>query len=206
MQGGFSFVELIGVLAILAILAVLIAPRIMNRANPARAVGAKYQARVDQVLASVQVIKSAAAQHCAQFGTLASRNGTPFPVAASYDGYDAILISEQLLDQPFAVRLGTRATVRLVNIGGRSFSGRLGFVDGEYDLTARGARGIARPSYVLEAVISGVPEDEAKALNDALDGPALGANPGEDDARGQVTYRGGDPSQPREVHIYITHH
>ena len=48
-------------------------------------------------------------------------------------------------------------------------------------------------------------EKEAKALNDGLDGPALGANPGEDDSRGMVTYRGGDPAQPREVHIYITH-
>ena len=24
-------------------------------------------------------------------------------------------------------------------------------------------------------------------------------------SRGKVTYRGGDPAQPREVHIYITH-
>ena len=48
-------------------------------------------------------------------------------------------------------------------------------------------------------------EKEARALNDALDGPGLGANPGEDDTRGKVTYRGGDAAQPREVHIYITH-
>jgi hypothetical protein len=64
---------------------------------------------------------------------------------------------------------------------------------------------MAGTSYVLEAVISGVTENEAKALNDGLDGPALGANLGEDDSRGKVTYRGGDPAKPREVHIYITH-
>ena len=64
---------------------------------------------------------------------------------------------------------------------------------------------MAGASYVLEAVISGVTENEARALNDALDGPALGANPGEDDTRGKVTYRGGEPAQPRDVHIYITH-
>ncbi len=204
-RGGFSFVELIGVLAILVILAVLIVPRISNRAKPARTVGAVNQAQVDQVLASVQAIKTAAAQHCARFGSLASRNGTPFPVAGSYDRYDAILLSEQLLDQPFRVRLGTGATVRLLNVSGRSVSTGLGFVEGAFDAGGRGAGGVAGASYVLEAVIWGVSEKEAKALNDALDGPALGANPGGDDSRGQVTYRGGDPAQPREVHIYITH-
>jgi hypothetical protein len=161
-RGGFSFVELIGALAILVILAALIVPRVANRANPARVVGAVNQARVDQVLASVQAIKTAAAQHCARFGSLASRNGTPFPVVASYDNYDAILLSEQLLDRPFGASLGTGATVRLVNVSGRSFSSRLGFVEGAYDLDGRGAGGVAGASYVLEAVISGVTEQEAR--------------------------------------------
>jgi hypothetical protein len=53
--------------------------------------------------------------------------------------------------------------------------------------------------------MQGVTEEEAQALNDALNGRNLGADPGEDDARGKVTYRGGAPAQPREVHIYITH-
>ena len=59
----------------------LIVPRISHRANPARAVGAVNQAQVDQVLASVQAVKAAAEQHRARFGSLASRNGTPFDVA-----------------------------------------------------------------------------------------------------------------------------
>jgi prepilin-type N-terminal cleavage/methylation domain-containing protein len=202
-RGGFSFIELIGVLAILAILAALLLPRITNRANPARVVGAVNQAQVAQVLASIQAIKTAAAEHHARFGSLASRNGTPFAVPANYDHYDSILLSEQLLDRPFQARLGTGATVRLVNVSGRSVAHSVGFADGAYDLDGRGA-GLAGASYVLEAVISGVSENEARALNDALDGPALGANPGEDDFRGQVTYRGGGPAQPREVHIYIT--
>jgi hypothetical protein len=196
---------LIGVLAVLAILACLVLPRISHQANPARVAGAVNQAQVDQVLVSVQAIKTAAAEHCARFGSLASRNGTPFAVPASFDRYDALLLSEQLLDQPFGVRLGTGATVRLLNVSGRSFGGSLGFVEGAYDLDGRGAGGMAGTSYVLEAVIAGVTENEAKALNDGLDGPALGANLGEDDSRGKVTYRGGDPAKPREVHIYITH-
>ena len=157
---------------------------------------------MDQVLASVRAIKTAAAEHCARFGSLASRNGTPFAVPASFDHYDSVLLSEQLLDRPFEARLGTSTTVRLLNVSGHSFEPSVGFVDGAYDLDGHGA-GLAGASYVLEAVISGVSETEAKALNDALDGPALGANPGEDDSRGQFTYRGGDPARAREVHIYI---
>ena len=60
-------------------------------------------------------------------------------------------------------------------------------------------------TYFLEAVILGVTEKGGKALNNGLDGPALGANPGEDDSRGKVTYRGDDPAKPREMHIFITH-
>ena len=58
---------------------------------------------------------------------------------------------------------------------------------------------------VIDAFCRASGQPFARALNDGLDGPALGADPGEDDSRGQVTYRGGDPAQPREVYIYITH-
>ncbi|HEY5909595.1 MAG TPA: type II secretion system protein [Verrucomicrobiae bacterium] len=199
-QRAFSLVELIGVLAILTILAVLVIPRISNRANTARIAGSVDQARVQQALASVQAVKTAATEHCAKFGTLASRNGTPLAVSASYDKYDAILLSEQLLDQPFSVRLGTGATVRLVKATGRSLSSRQGIGGG----ASAGGGAAPEGAYLLEAVIFGVPEREAKALNDALDGPSLGAEPGEDDSQGRVTYRGGDPGTPREVYISIT--
>jgi hypothetical protein len=204
-RGGFSFVELIGVLAVLAILACLLLPRVMNQASPARTLGAVNQSRVNVVLANVQAIKSAAAQHCARFGSLASRNGTSFTVAASYDNYDAILLAEQLLDRPFWGRLGSSGTIRLLKVHHSSWAGRLGFVEGEYDLDGNGGNDVAGAAYVLEAVLRGITDQDARALNDALDGPALGANPGEDDSRGRVTYRGGDPANLREVHIYIMH-
>lgn len=194
-RAGFSLVELIGVLAILVIRGVLIIPRILNRGGTVHAAGAANQAQVDQVLASVQAIKAAAAQHCARFGSLVSRNGTPFTVSGSYHKYDSVLLSEQLLDRPFRVRLGAGATVRLVHVAG----------GGAFDLDGRGARGIAGVGYVLEVVIPGLSEDEARALNDGLDGPGLGANPGEEDTRGKVTYHGGGPGEPPEVHIDIMH-
>ncbi len=198
-------IELIGVVAVLVIIGALLLPRVMKLASPARTVAEVNQARVAEALASVQAVGTAATEHCARFGSLASRNGAPFPVPTVYDRFDEVLVSEQLLDRPFAVRLGSGATLRLVNVSGLSAATRVDGAGGAYDLNGRGANGITGASFVLEAVVSGVTDAEAKALNDGLDGPALGARPGEDDCRGKVTYRGGEPAQPREVHIHITH-
>ena len=202
-RAAFSLVELIGVLAILVILASLIIPRISKQATVTRGVQAVRGAQILQVLTAVQALKTAATEHCARFGSLASRNGTPFAVATSYDNYDSILLSEQLLERPFAVRLGTRAVVRLVNVSGLSAANLAAGSAGVYYPDGGGPAGTAGASYLLEAVISGVAESEARALNDALDGPGLGANPGEGDRRGSVTYQGGTPADSREVHICI---
>jgi type II secretory pathway pseudopilin PulG len=202
-RAAFSLVELIGVLAVLVILASLIVPRISKQAAVTRSVQAVSGAQLQQVLTAVQAIKTAATEHCARFGSLASQNGTPFAVATSYDNYDSILLSEQLLDRPFAVKLGTRAVVRLVNVSGLLAASRAAGAAGVYYPEGGGASGSSGASYLLEAVISGVPDSDAKALNDVLDGPGLGANPGEDDRRGSVTYRGGNPDNLREVHISI---
>jgi len=201
----FSAIELIGVLAILCILATLLLPRVWKPAQIGDTVGAVNAAHIQQVLANLQAIKTAATEHCARFGSLASRNGTPFPVPASYDKYDGILLSEQLLERPFAVSLGRGATIRLVNVSRLSASSRVDSFGGAYDLDGRGANSVTGAGFVLEAVVTGVTEAEAKALNDALDGFALGAGPGEDDLRGRVIYRGGDPGALRELHIYLTH-
>jgi hypothetical protein len=201
----FSAIELIGLLAVLVILATLILPRVWQPARIGTTIAAVNQAHIQQVVANLQALKTAVTEHRARFGSLASRNGTPFAVPASYDRYDTILLAEQLLDRPFAVNLGSGASVRLVNVSGLSTSSRVDSFGGAYDLDGRGANAISGAAFALETVISGVTEAEAKALNDALDGPALGAAPGEDDLRGRVIYRGGNPRTPRELHIYVTH-
>jgi len=53
-------------------------------------------------------------------------------------------------------------------------------------------------------VIFGVTDADAKALNDRLDGAALGPEPQGNDLRGQAIWNGGPPDASREVHIYIT--
>ena len=202
----FSLIELIGILAVLVIVASLLLPRILHSSKTVRVVEGVNNARVADALAAVRAVQTAAVEHYARFGSLASRSGVAFPVAASYDKYDAILLSEQLLDRPFAVKLGSGAIVRLVNVSALSASTGVDGSGGAYDLDGRGNNSISGASHVLEAVVSGVTEPEAKALNDGLDGPALGASLGEADRRGRVAYAAFPQGALGQVCIYIIHH
>ena len=204
-RAGLALIELIGVLAVLVILVALLLPQLSRRKTTATVVASVNEARIAEVLLGVQALKAAATEHCARFGSLASRSGTPFPVSGTYENYDAVLVSEQILERPFAIKLGAGGTVRLVNASGLTASSRVDGTGGAYDLEGRGANSVTGAAGVLEVLVRGVSEGEAKALNDGLDGPALGAREGEDDFRGRVTYRRGPPGEPREVHIYITH-
>src|ERR1041384_6386781 len=118
---------------------------------------------------------------------------------------DLVLLSEGLLDRPFAVTMGTKALLRLADVSGLSATTVVDGVGGAYDLDGGGKNDVVGAAYVVEIVISGVTEAEAKAVNDRLDGSALGAKPSGNDLLGRVTSRQPTPGSPREVHIYITH-
>jgi hypothetical protein len=206
---GVSLIELIGVLAVLAIVAGLLLPRILKPVSHAESGSqAVNLARVDEALMNLEAVRSATAEHCARFRSLASRSETPVPVAGSLDHFDGILLSEGLLDKPFNVRLGSSAQVRLVNISRLSAATPVDARNGAYDLSGHGRNDLAVATYVVEAVLFGVSAAEARALNDRLDGPSLGAKDGESadmDIRGKVVYVPTPPGDKREVHIYIMH-
>jgi hypothetical protein len=101
--------------------------------------------------------------------------------------------------------MGTNASVRLVNVSGLSSGSAVDGVNGAYDLRGDGRNDVVGASFVLEAVIPAVTEAEARALNDRLDGPPLGAGPGADDLRGRVVYRRAGPGGHTELHIHIMH-
>jgi hypothetical protein len=197
------------VLAILVILASLILPRVLWEVTRPEAGPALSLAGVDEALIDLEGIKNATVEHCARFRTLNSKNGMPLEVPASYDHFDSVLLSEGLLDKPFGARVGASgsgALIRLVNVSRLSAATPVDGHNGAYDLAGRRRNDLAGASHVVEAVFFGLSEAEAKALNERLDGPALGANTDSSDTRGRVVYAA--PAAVGalcEVHVYITH-
>jgi type II secretory pathway pseudopilin PulG len=196
----FALIEIIGVLAILVILTCLLLPQISKRVkNVARSNEAAQDARVADTLVAIQSLKAAVQGHYAQFGTLG-------PLAATTqngDSYDALLLRKGFLDRPFTAKVGTHALIRILDVSGLSAAAPGNGAPGAYDLNGDGQNDIVRERYVVEAVIFGVTDADAKALNDQLDGPPLGADAQGNDLRGQVIWNGAPPHAPREVHIYI---
>jgi prepilin-type N-terminal cleavage/methylation domain-containing protein len=192
----FTLIELIGVLAVIAILASLLIPKIFEAIN---------SARISHAVTSCHTIKTAVVQHYAKFNAFASSNGVAFAVPGTYDEYDAILLAEGLIDKLFITKLGTNATIRLTAVSGLTANTSVDASNGAYDLDGDGKNNVVGAGYVVEAVIFDVAETDAMDLNDRIDGPALAGNPGGNDFLGRVIYHHGTPSQPLDVHIYLTH-
>ena len=201
---GFGALELISVLAILAILTALVLPRVLRTTPPAQIPQTVNEAHITQALAELQALEPAIAAHVAQSGSLASRNGTPLAFSDSYDNFGQVLLSEGVIERPFWFNLGTNTTLRLVKLASVSSGTQFDALNGLYDLDGDGHNDMVGAAFVLEATIAGVHEVEASALNDRLDGPRLGARPGENDLVGRVVYLVAGPDGVTTVHIYIT--
>src|SRR5689334_24360787 len=114
---GFGAMELISVLAILAILTVLVLPRVLKITQTTQAASQTVNdAHLTQVFAQIHSLEPAIAAHLAQFGSLASLNGTPLNFPETYDNFGQVLLSEGLIERPFELKLGNNATLRLVKI------------------------------------------------------------------------------------------
>jgi len=202
-QRGFSAVELIGALAILVILTALLLPRISRKANTADVIETVNTGHVIETVVAIQSLQTAVTAHIAQSGSLASQNGSPLGFAQTYDAFGQVLLSEGLIEKPFAVRLSTNAMVRLVKATGLSPTSAIELSNGAYDLDGDGKNDVVGAAFVVEAVLPGVKLVEARALNEQLDGPRLGENANEDDLLGRVVYRKPGAQGRTEVHIYI---
>lgn len=195
----FTLIEMIGVLAIFAILASLLFPKVFDAIN---------NARISNALLSLQTVKTAVIEHNGKFSALNSVNGTnlPVPPSGAYTNYDGVLVAEGFLEKPFAVKLGTSATIQLVDISALASTTTPDGSNGAYDLNGDGNNNVVG-AYLIEAVIFGVLQSDARALNDRLDGTSLGESGGSNqDFLGRVIYHK-PPGQGTlyEVHIYITH-
>jgi prepilin-type N-terminal cleavage/methylation domain-containing protein len=189
---GFTLIEMIGVLAVIAILAALLIPKVFSAIN---------SARVNGVTVNIDTVKTAVVDHYGKYGSFDQLNGTTqltIPGTGIYTGYDTnVLMIEGLLDKPFVAAISTNATIELCqNSTTLHDNGNAGYqLDGVNIATTNA-------TYVLEAKLMGVTAQDAKDLNDRIDGTSLGSALGSADIKGRVEYAG---SFPTTVYIYLTH-
>jgi type II secretory pathway pseudopilin PulG len=195
----FTLIETVGALAVIAILSSLLVPTTFQAITNARAASA---------LVDYRSLKTAVVGHYGKFLSLASNNGAGLSVAPSapYTNYNGVLLAEGMLEKPFGSKLGTGAMVQLVNISGLSASTSPDGSNGAYDLSGTGKNDVTG-GCLVEAVIFGVSQADARALNNSLDGPDLGEPGSSDhDFLGRVIYaRPHGGGTLFEVHIYVLH-
>lgn len=185
----FTLLEVMGVLVVIGVLTALLFPTIL---------GAIRSAAVTQTAASLNSLKAACASHAAQFGGLATDGSASPPAPIALDGsdpraaqFDKVLLWESLLDSPFAPKIGdginSPTNIHVQIVSALSPSTVPTQDNSAYDLDGTGVNettGVA----VVEAVITGVSLEDAKALNDVLDGNSLGLDTSGNDLRGRVKY------------------
>jgi prepilin-type N-terminal cleavage/methylation domain-containing protein len=189
----FTLIEMIGVLAVIAILASLLIPKVFSAIS---------QARVNGVTISTDTVKTALVDHYGRYGNFDQLFGTNSAAVTFnngiFSGYDTnILIVEGLLDKPYIAAISTNATIQLCQGGHENGNALNG-----YQL-AGPAQGITtNAQYVLEAKLMGVSQQDAKDLNDRIDGTPLGAAVGVADNVGRVEYT--LSGNTATVYIYLT--
>jgi prepilin-type N-terminal cleavage/methylation domain-containing protein len=194
----FTLIEMIGVLAVIAILAAVLIPKVFQAIN---------DSRVNNAAVTYNTVKTAISDHYAKFGSLPSENNVVFSVgSAQANAYDRVLLREGFLDKPFDVKIGsiTGGISNHVEIVS-ALAGNVGpdTSNAAYALGGIATTNDATGSVVVQAVIPGCTVNDAKDLNDRLDGAALGAAIGSDDTLGRVKYA--NSTSNTTVYMYLTH-
>jgi prepilin-type N-terminal cleavage/methylation domain-containing protein len=185
----FTLIEVIGALTVIAILASLLLPIIF---------GAIRSAAVNQTAASINSVRTACAAHSALSAGLATDASISPPTLIALDGsdprasqFDKVLVLESILDGLFSPKIGDSllgpTNTRVQIVAGLSSSTAVTQDNAAYNLDGTGVNE-ASGAAVIEAVITGVSLEDAKALNDLLDGASLGADLTGNDFLGRVKY------------------
>jgi type II secretory pathway pseudopilin PulG len=206
-------IEMIGVLAIIAILAVIVVPKVFSTIA---------SSRVTSTVASINAVRSSLTEFCGRFGTI--------PITGNNSRIDDLLVTANLLDNRFVVKIGTQpgatlatgatwsnATGAWVAAGGNSQTGQSRIVcltsntnnpstaNGANFRLSGGATNLPAGSRVVSAVIVGVPITEARNLSLSIDGEPLStttAQAATADNNGKVVYAAGATTT---VYVYLAH-
>lgn len=212
-QRAFTLVEMIGVLAIIAILASLLIPRVFQ------AIG---DSKISAAASSCNSIKAAVNEYYGKYGLLAGPQGAPLP-AAEWTGnifpdWDLkSLVAEGVAEKPFSVRIGngkigsadSGSHLRLIQISAndKDTDPSADIDSGAYNLDGSSTNlNDVTGTLIVEAVIEEVDAQDAKALNDRIDGPNLGATiVMTNDWAGRVKYDVPDANLKTSVRVYMAH-
>lgn len=199
-RSGFTLIEMIGVLAIIAVLAALLIPRIFSAINESRISGAAM---------SYNSLKSAAMTYFGKHGRFGDSAGAAYSDAALAAPvvYDTVLLQAGVLEKPFATKVGDNATVHIALAAAATVD------PADFDAASVPAFNLdgnatvlneATGRAVIYATLTNVSSDDAKDLNDRIDGATLGSALGAEDAQGRVKY--GEPVNGNTtVYLYVAH-
>lgn len=204
----FTLIEMIGVLAVIAILAAVLIPKVFEAIN---------NSRINNAAMSCQTVKTAIADHYAKVGSIPSEltpgATSPSVLTLPQEQYDKVLLDEQFLDKAFATKIGdgvvgpANTRVRAFDITTATSFGMGVAVDGTattgFALNGNGTNTMVG-SVGVEAVITGVTANDAKDLNDRIDGASLGAALNAADINGRVKYAA-PQNGVTTVYVYLTH-
>jgi hypothetical protein len=191
---------MIGVLAVIAILAALLVPKVFSAIN---------DARINGTCISCDTVKTAVADHYGKYGKFDYINGTT-PLSLPCTNYDtAVLIPEGLLDKPFVSKLagGDSQASSHIELGAGTGAGTVSSAAAfQYSLDGSSSNSVASSPYVLQAHLTSVTAQDARDLNDRIDGPSLGApDKTSADIKGRVEYPAPSSGIVSDVYIYLTH-
>ena len=196
-QAGFSLLETLGALAVTAILVAVLVPKIFA------AIG---EARINHAVGSLTALQSAAVTYVKKYGRVGGVGGSAYPAGTTLTNWDAaVLVVEQLIEQPFRSRLGGSAQVVVRDCAGSGTA-----PDGAkaaYDLDGNPSLGVndAVGDKIVECTLQSVSREDAWELSRRIDGPALSAadKTAAEDLQGRVKYQ--FSGSQGTVRIYLVH-
>lgn len=214
-QSAFTLIEMVGVLAIIAILAALLVPKIFAAIN---------ESRINNAVASFNSVKAATMSYFGKYGRFAGQGGVE--IGQNNSGYgtavsagnpaltwdNTVLVTEGYLERSLSLRVGTAADVEVA----ASEAGSVAPTGANSAYALDGAASTNQASlgqYVIETVILNVPVEDARELNQRIDGAAYSEDSYftnaqnvvfSGDVKGRVKYETTNGSMAN-VRIYIAH-